>query len=129
MKTQMLARRLAVIDAMRSEGGGETYSKSEQRARVLLTPSADSAPLIQGLFVTPNKTLWVLDDAAISDENQNMLTAYQQDGAMIGRLAIPRNAQPMAFGDDRVVLRVLDEDDVVALHVHRIRSTNTRVTP
>ncbi len=129
LKRQMLARRLAVIDAMRSEGGGETYSKSEQRARVQLTPSADSAPLIQGLFVTPNKMLWVLDDAAISDENQNMLTAYRQDGAMIGRLAIPRNAQPMAFGDDRVVLRVLDEDDVVALHVNRIRSTTTGVTP
>jgi hypothetical protein len=129
MKAQMLARQLAVIDAMRSEGGGETYSKSEQRARVQLTPSADSAPMIQGLFVTPNRTLWVLDDAAVSDADKHMLTAYRQDGAMIGRLAIPRNALPMAFGDDRVVLRVLDEDDVVALHVHRIRTTNTGVTP
>jgi hypothetical protein len=30
----------------------------------------------------------------------------------------------MAFGDDRVVLRVLDDDDVVSLHVHRIRIAN-----
>jgi hypothetical protein len=124
MKDAALAERLAAIELFRSEGGDDTYTKDEQRANARLTPSADSLPLIQDLFVTPNGTLWVLDNAAESGTNGQMLTAYRRDGAMLGRLRIPANARPMAFGDDRVVLRVLDDDDVVSLHVHRIRIAN-----
>ncbi len=124
MKDDAIATALAAVEMFRSEGEGNTYTKDEQRANALLTPSADSLPLIQDLFVTPNGTLWVLDNAAESGTDGQMLTAYRSDGAMLGRLRIPDDARPMAFGNDRVVLRVLDEDDVVALHVHSVRTTS-----
>ncbi len=77
-------------------------------------------PLIVGMHTTRDGTLWVLDNAAASGAEETVATAYRKDGAMLGRVSLGVGALPMAFGNDRVVLRVTDEDDLVALRVHRI---------
>jgi|GEM_PF-1728658 len=107
-------------------GGGDTYTKDEQRQSARLTPTADSMPIVVGLFTSPDGTLWVVDQAAASGTRGTVATSYRRDGAMTGRLQLAMGAKPVAFGNDRVVLRVKDENDVVALHVHRLCTTSCR---
>jgi hypothetical protein len=82
-------------------------------------PIADSLPACADLFVTPKRTLWVLDAIMPSDTSWTA-TAFRLDGAIVGRLRGVGRATPVAFGDDRVVLRSSDIDGLVKLEVHRI---------
>ena len=120
MKQRALDNDLQRIDLQKSEGGGETYTREELKRIARLKPASDSLPLIVGLYTSPDGTLWVLDNAAASGAEETVATAFRKDGAMLGRLALDVGHQPVAFGADRVVLRVTDDDDVVALRVHRI---------
>jgi hypothetical protein len=45
-------------------------------------------------------------------------TGFRQDGATIGRLQGAGKGQPVAFSNDRVVVRTTDADGVVALMVY-----------
>lgn len=120
MKARALDAELRRIDASMSEGGGDTFTKDERKQMARLTPSADSVPLVVGLYTSPDGTLWVVDNAAVSGTEATVATAFRKDGAMLGRLTLPAGARPVAFGADRVVLRVLDDDDAVELRVHRL---------
>jgi hypothetical protein len=62
-----------------------------------------------------------VDAIAPTDTGWNA-TGFRQDGAIIGRLEWRGAGLPMAFMDDRVVLRVEDSDGVVSLRVHRMIS-------
>lgn len=44
----------------------------------------------------------------------------RQHGAIVGRLAVSGTGTPVAFGNDRVVVRTTDNDGVVAMEVRRI---------
>ena len=123
MTERALRAELEHIESAVGEGGTDVLSKAERRNAARLTPIADSVPVISGIIVASNGTLWVLDMSAASGDEGTFATAYAPDGAMIGRLAIPSDASPVAFGADRVVLRTRDADDVVSLRVHRIVST------
>ncbi len=126
-RERALALRFKYIESSVGEGGGgDTYTKDEQRQNARLAPSADSMPIIVGLFTSPDGTLWVVDQAAASGTSGTMVTSYRRDGAMTGRLRLVDDAIPVAFGNDRMVLRVRDENDVVALHVHRLCTTSCR---
>ena len=83
------------------------------------TPVADSLPPYAMLFVTPNKTLWVMDYPVPGTVGWSA-TAFRKDGAMLGRLHIAGAGFPLTFGDDRVVVRSEDQDGVVSLKVQRI---------
>jgi hypothetical protein len=83
-------------------------------------------PIIVAMYTSPDGTLWVVDQAATSGKSGTMVTSYRRDGAMTGRLRLVDDATPVAFGNDRVVLRVRDENDVVALRVHRLCKTSCR---
>lgn len=120
MTQRALDEDLRHIDISRSEGGGETYSKEEQKQMARLKPVSDSLPIITGMYTGSDGTLWVLDNAAASGAEGTVATAFRKDGAMLGRLHLGVGQQALAFGADRVVLRVTDEDDVVAMQVHRI---------
>lgn len=120
MTQRALNKDLQRIDLQKSEGGGDTYTKDELKRIARLTPASDSVPLLVGMYTSPDGTLWVLDNAAASGAEGTVATAFRKDGAMLGRVSLGVGALPMAFGTDRVVLRVTDEDDLVALRVHRI---------
>ena len=81
--------------------------------------SGGSEPVVPWLFVTPNRTLWVVD-ATVPGEGAWTATAFRTDGAIFGRLRVPTESTPVAFADDRIVLRTNDDDGVVAFRVHRI---------
>ena len=83
-------------------------------------PAADSLPPYGEWFVSPNRTLWVVDGSEAS-ETSGGATAFRQDGAIVGRLTWSRQGRPVAFGDDRVVMRAVDDDGVVSLRVLRIQ--------
>ena len=69
--------------------------------------------------MSPNKTLWIVDYIAPTDTEWSA-TAFRADGAIVGRLTVKGKGTPLAFGDDRVVIRSEDEDGVVSLTVRRI---------
>ena len=81
------------------------FSESERLARE--TPFADSLPSIGEMFVASHEVLWVVD-AIVKDDSGWTAAGFRHDGSIVGRLrgAVGR---PMAFGDDRVVVRVAVE--------------------
>ncbi|MEP6833223.1 MAG: 6-bladed beta-propeller [Gemmatimonas sp.] len=91
------------------------------------TPVADSLPAYNQFFTTANGTLWVVD-AVAPKETGWTATAFRRDGAIIGRLIAKGKGTPLAFGDDRVVIRSEDNDGVVTLTVRRIGVAATKPT-
>jgi hypothetical protein len=92
---------------------------NESRRVAREAPFADSLPPYEGLFVSPNATLWVVDATAPGDTSWSA-TAFRLDGAIVGRLQVGRAGRPVAYGNDRVVVREEDEDGVVSMKVFRI---------
>jgi hypothetical protein len=117
MRDSMIATRLRRFDDVRSEGMvDEAESKRLERA----APFVDSLPPYGSWFVAPNQTLWVLDYFAPGDVMQ-AATGFRQDGAIVGRLTWRGTGIPVAFGNDRVVLRELDDDGVASFAMYRIQ--------
>jgi hypothetical protein len=104
-------------------GVGEGAINEDETARQIREqPFADSLPYFDPFhpgFVTRNKTLWIVDPIAPSDSSWSA-TAFRPDGAIIARLHVPGNAPPVAFGDDRVALRHVDNAGNVSIRVLRI---------
>jgi hypothetical protein len=85
-----------------------------------LTPSATQLPAHDALLVSGDGMLWVVDARGPLDAG-GAATAFRADGAIVGRLTWKGNGVPMAFGPDRVVMREVDEDDVVSLAIYRLQ--------
>ena len=79
---------------------------------------ADSMPAFVGLFATDDRTLWILEPLAAIDSVWSAVAF--KDGRFIARLVGPADAVPIAFGDDRVLVRKADDDGVVTLEIRRI---------
>jgi hypothetical protein len=116
MRDSTLATALRRFDGPQAE---RMVDPAESRRVDQITPFADSLPPYGAWFVTPNRTLWVVDYAAPGDVG-GAATAFRQDGAILGRLTWSRGGTAVTFGNDRVVLRETDADGVVSLHVFRI---------
>lgn len=117
MRDSLIAAGLRRFSA---SGEGEGMVDPAESKRLLSAePIADSLPFIQQLFVTDDKTLWVVDAIAPGDTGWDA-TAYQTDGAIFGRLHVAGSSVPIAFANDRVIVRTEDEDGVVAFKVYRI---------
>jgi hypothetical protein len=117
MRDSAIAAAIARFDAPSAE---RMVDRDESRRIERVRPVADSLPPYGNWFVSPNRTLWVVDTSAPGDVAGGA-TAFRQDGTIIARLTWSRQGQPVAFGDDRVVMRDVDEDGVVALRVFRIQ--------
>lgn len=101
-------------------GRGERMVDPRESERLVReAPFTDSLPSYWSFFMSPNKTLWVLDYISPIDTAWTA-TAFRADGAIIGRLTVKGKSMPLAFGDDRVVIRSEDDDGVVSLTVRRI---------
>ena len=116
MRDAEIGRMLRLIEGPHSEG---MIDPAETKRIEQAIPSADSLPPYRQLFVTPNRTLWVVD-GSVPDGKTGAATAFRQDGAILGRLSWRDRGLPVAFADDRVVMRDTDEDGVVSLHVYAI---------
>ena len=81
-------------------------------------PFADSLPVTAELFVAPDRTLWVLDGHPPRESSWSA-TGFRPDGAIVGRLQADRGGLPVAFGNDRVVLKSTDKDGVVKLATYK----------
>ena len=116
MRSAVIDRELARLRGPLSEGMIDP-AESERLARE--APFADSLPPFTDLFVSPDKTLWVVDAFAPGDTAWGAV-GIRRDGAIVARVRGAGTAIPMAFGNDRVVLRREDADGVVSLAVHRL---------
>ena len=122
MRDAYVASRLARFDAGSFE---RAVDPLESRRLIQYAPFADSLPPYSALHVTPRGTLWVVDAIAPTDSAWTA-TAFRRDGAIVGRLHMPGAARPVAFDDERVVVRDEDADGVVTMRVHRIVSAAGR---
>ena len=116
MRDSVIAQALRRFDEPQAE---RMVDPAESRRLARARPFADSLPPYGQWFVSPNRTLWILDAYAPGDI-RGAATAFRQDGAIIARLTWSGTGTPVAFGDDRVVMRSTDDDGVVALRVFRI---------
>lgn len=92
---------------------------NESQRLVREAPFADSLPPYHAIFVSPDQTLWVVDGLTPADTAWHA-TAFRRDGAIVGRLRGVGTSRPVAFGNDRVLVRRIDADGVVALEARRI---------
>jgi hypothetical protein len=120
--TKAMRDSVVAANLRRYEGqqGERLVDAAESRRIARARPVADSLPPYGNWFVSPDRTLWVVDAPGPGDTTGGA-TAFRQDGAIIGRLTWARQGEPVAFANDRVVLRDADEDGVVSLRVFRIR--------
>ncbi len=116
MRRDDIARQLDVLHGYKEKP--RDLGESERIIRQ--TPYVDSLPPYGGLYVSSQGMLWILDPDAPGDLEWNA-TAFRRDGAIVMRLHGPMQATPVAFGDDRVLLRAVDADGVVSLVVKRFR--------
>lgn len=116
MRDSRISLELKRMGGPRSEG---MVDANESRRLAREAPFADSIPSYQRIFVSSNGTLWLVDGAAQGDTVWDA-TAFSRDGMMVGRIHAPGGPRIMAFGDDRVLLRVEDADGVVSMRVHRL---------
>ena len=89
----------------------------EKRLREL--PYPDSLPSFRDARTTAGGIAWVREITLATDTTW-AYTAVALDGRLLGRLTGTGHA-PVAFGDDRVVLRDEDADGIVTWRVMRVR--------
>jgi hypothetical protein len=120
LKEAEIAREIENYQRPGGEAGPATRARLERLKRISRdTPTADALPSYSQMFVTPNKTLWVVD-GTYPGRTEWTATAFRSDGAMIGRLTVPGKYGAIGFADDRVALRFEDEDGDIFLNVYRI---------
>ncbi|MEO5798485.1 MAG: hypothetical protein ABIZ70_02975 [Gemmatimonadales bacterium] len=120
MRDAVIAMDLARIDA---SGGEHMVDIGETRRQARESPFADSLPPIQGLFATPDNTLWAVDGLSYQTGTYWDATAFRIDGAIIGRLHFTGGGVPVYFGNNSVMVRSVDDDGIVTMTSYRIVAT------
>jgi hypothetical protein len=82
-------------------------------------PYEDSLPAFDDPASSPGGTLWVRLPTMRYDSNWTYV-GFGDDGRIVGRVSGSGHA-PLAFGDDRIVLRHEDESGIVTFVVKRMR--------
>jgi hypothetical protein len=120
MRIREIAHEIEQMQQPGTEGGGAKGAWLERIKRIHNeTPTADSLPPYSRVFVTPNKTLWVVDGRYSGDTSWSA-TAFNNQGAMLARLHVVGRSEPIAFGDDRVAVRWEDENGEIFIKVFRM---------
>ena len=88
-------------------------------ARLRQLPYPDSLPSFRDAKTTAGGIAWVREMTLAADTTW-AYTAVSLDGRILGRLTGTGHA-PVAFGDDRVVLREEDSDGIVTWRVLRVK--------
>jgi hypothetical protein len=117
MRATRVELELARLSAPGSEG---MVDVQESRRLARESPFADTLPRFSHLLTSSDGTLWAIDAIAPSDSGWSA-TAFRRDGAIVGRLFAPGRSTPLAFADDRIIVRSEDADGVVSIQVLAIR--------
>lgn len=104
--------------AMMQRRSTRPIDASAERSRQHDYPYPDSLPSFRDVKTTAGGIAWVRDETLAADTTW-AYTAVALDGRIIGRLTGTGHA-PVAFGDDRVVLRDEDSDGIVTWRVMRV---------
>lgn len=107
------------LEALRQPSAEKPIDLIESERRIRSAPFADSLPAIWSVHVAPNDLLWVVDGMATSDTGWSA-TAFRLNGTIAGRLSSSVPGFPIAFGKDRVAVRNVDADGVVAVKLYPI---------
>ena len=112
----------ATVRARLFSGSTKPEAGAEEKLRAELRewPSRDSLPPFGPVRAGPDGVLW-LPDYPAPGEPRVRITALGPDGALLGRLAVPSDAQIEAFGPARLLLRTTDENGIVRFEIHRLR--------
>jgi hypothetical protein len=109
-------------DAMRPLPPGRTRMETPEEAE-FTTRNRQLAEVISPFsmaHVAPRGTLWLVDQPVPGDATVAM-TAVDTAGRLLGRAAVPAAWRIVAVGEDRVMVRVTDEEGVATLRIHRLR--------
>lgn len=109
----MLDRAVAATLAARA-GGDAPIDSAAIRTHILGAPHAELVPAYERVALSPDGTIWVIDYRMPGDSGW-VATAIDADGRILGRMARPTGEAPVAFGNDRVLLRDEDADGIVSL--------------
>jgi hypothetical protein len=90
------------------------------RSQVAAEQRMDSLPVFSVVEITPNQVVWALDYRLPGDSGW-AVTAFDQRGRILGRIAEPTGDPPVAFGNDRLAFRTEDEDGIATITVRRLR--------
>ncbi|MBA2293219.1 MAG: hypothetical protein H0W15_12275 [Gemmatimonadales bacterium] len=116
MRQAMIAQELEGIQGSRSE---RMVDPEESRRIARETPFADSLPPYQHVLAADDGLLWVIDAQALGDTTWSA-TAFAADGAIVARVVSRRFGMPVSFGKGTVMVRELDDDEVVRFAVYRL---------
>jgi hypothetical protein len=122
--------RQAVIDEElrrleeRSGGEARAIDMDESRRQAREAPMADTLPAYARVMRGEDGAFWVIDYIAPGDTSW-AATAFLLDGTILGRVSGPRSGEgggsgPVWFGRDQIIMREVDEDEVVRFGVYGI---------
>lgn len=80
---------------------------------------ADTLSPFERVFVSPNGTLW-LGDQAMPMSPTTWYTALDSSGRILARVELPASRGVLALGDRTALIRHEGEDGVVTLRIHRL---------
>ncbi|MEO5826903.1 MAG: hypothetical protein ABIR59_13515 [Gemmatimonadales bacterium] len=115
MRQAMIARGL---EAMEGSGAERMVDSEESRRMQREMPFADSLPPYQHVWAGDDGLLWVVDAQALADTTW-AATAFRVDGAIMARIVSRRFGMPVSFTRGSVMVREVDDDDVVRFAVYR----------
>ncbi len=108
------------LERMNRLGPIEPDSLAPMRERMLAGPHADTLSAYGDVAVTPNGTVWVLDQSLVRDSGW-AATAFDRDGRMLGRIEAAGGQPPIAWGDDRVAFKSEDDLGIATITIQRLR--------
>lgn len=97
----------------------EPDSLAPMRERMLAGPHADTLSAYGDVAVTPNGTVWVLDQPLLRDSGW-AATAFDRDGRILGRVEAASGQPPIAWGDDRVAFKSEDDLGIATITLRRL---------
>jgi hypothetical protein len=104
--------------AMMQRRATKPIDVAAERARYREFPYPDSLPSFRDVKTTSGGIAWVRD-VTLAGDTTWAYTAVALDGRILGRLTGSGHV-PVAFGDERVVLRAEDGDGIVTWRVMRV---------
>jgi hypothetical protein len=113
------AARAKAADSIRRARSMDTVGR---RVLMGMRPSADSMPPFDGLLSAPGGILWVTENGVPGSDAGWSATAFASGGRLLGRVVGPGLGSPMAFSQDRVVVRVDDGKGDIRLVVYRFKA-------
>jgi hypothetical protein len=102
-------------------GAARTVREQESITAIWRTaPFPDSLPAHDEIVPDPTGAVWVRDVHHAADSTSSY-QVYAKDGTWLGAVALPPRSSLTWVGEDRVLLRRVDENGIEYVALHRLR--------